>query len=821
MYAGAVVEVAREHEQSIRQAVEILHHERGHHFTRFAQRDRFAFGTAANRARYVRIRAERCTPRKDETLHRLEVALPLVDARFHLRDFRFVHVRAVLAGPREGFLAAGGTLARFLAREPGAEREKIALYAEEPEDLVRKLFFFSRQSHAEAELGVQLVEGAVGGYAAMRFRNALATEERGLPFIARAGIDLHSKSFTLFDFGREGIAMRHLAWLALIFLVACSHAPATEPTSGNSAAHEPHLRLGEPDAAIYDHLVIVGTNDFHGYLRPVESDFGGSKAIQGGAEWFAGYVDILRRKFGDHLVMLDAGDMYQGTLESNLFHGESVEKYYNTLPYAALAIGNHEFDYGALRKGAKDRLGILKLRMAESTHPFVAANIFVKKTGKVWKEKNLTPTVMITAGGHRVGIIGLTTVNTPATTLPQNVETLEFRDFGPVVLAQAKKLRAAGAELVLITTHEGDGNHPDDAVTKLLNDVPPGTVDAIVSGHTHTESHRMVNGTPVIQSKTQGKYFGRIDLYVSKLTGKVEQNLTRIHPMHAVCGTWFHDEESCDPKPAHDAVTAGKRKLEDLLPLRTPQYEGEEVKPSAAVHALVAPFLAHADEKRKELLGTAQSDFEMYPSGESEMGTLMCDAFHDRYPQARVVVMNGGGIRRRLFKGPITYGDLYEMNPFDNSAVLVKMTGAQLKELLKTQTSGAHGLPAIWGVKVTFFNGNDPKFERDLKKDGKPLKWMRDRLDPENGVVWEKSGKPVGDKETFWVATIDYLAAGGDDTALVFDKIPMSQRKYFDISPRDVAAEYLRKHPGIAEPHKDIERITAIKGEGAEAPIMH
>lgn len=608
------------------------------------------------------------------------------------------------------------------------------------------------------------------------------------------------------------MALRQITWALVLVLFSCSHAskgPIHGDSGGGWGVAQPIADLA---AGKYDHLVIVGTNDFHGYLRPVEWAYQGARGVQGGAEWFAGYVDILQRRYGDALILLDAGDMYQGTLESNWFHGQSVKAFYDFLPYRALAVGNHEFDYGPLKKGDKNRVGTLEQLIRSSAHPFVQANIYLRKSQKVWTVPNLFPSVMVTAGGHKVGIVGLTTTTTPAKTLPQNVETLEFRDFAPALLEQSKKLRARGAELVLLTTHEGDGTRADDPISRLLHAVPAGTVDAVVAGHTHTEAHLLVNGVPVIESKTRGQYFGRIDLYVSKATGKVEPSLTQVQPMHAICGTWFHNADACDLREAQDAIANGKAKAQDLLPLRTPMYEGQEVKVSLAARAVLAPYLDKATQRRQEVLGQATRDFELYPSGETEMGVLMLDSFRDHFPQAKVVVMNGGGIRRRLLKGPITYGDLYEMNPFDNVAVMVKMTGRELKELLKTQVSGANMVPAVLGVKVNYFNRDDAAFDRDLNGDGKKEKWERDRLDPRIGLVWEGTGKIVDDKETFWVATIDYLLMGGDNTGHVFSKIPASRRKYFDISPRDVAAEYLRQHPGIELPHKEMMRLNGIKG---------
>lgn len=591
---------------------------------------------------------------------------------------------------------------------------------------------------------------------------------------------------------------RFAAALLLLF-TACSSTPQSPSTV---AAKAP---ASTPDPTRYDQLVIVGTNDFHGYLRTVESELGGEKVLIGGAEWFAGHMRILEKKFGDRLVLLDGGDMFQGTMESNLFLGKSVVDFYNLLPYRAVAVGNHEFDYGPRKKGDPDRLGALKDRMKQARYPFVQANIYLKGTNKVWREKNLYPSVIVKAGDYKVGIVGLTTTSTPAKTLPLNVRKLEFRNLIEPTLKEAAALRAKGADLVLLTIHEGE-----DPARELLNAIPPGTVDALVAGHTHTEMAEFVNGTPVIESRTRGLFFGRIDLYVNKSTRRVDQTLTKIHGIHWICGTWFKNREDCDQKPVRDAVAAGKAKLEEFLPLRKVTYEGETVEADARVKAAMEPYFHETDAKKKERLGTAARDFDYYPSGESEMADLWLDAFQWKFPEARVVYLNGGGFRRRIFKGPIYYGDLFEVHPFDNFAVSVKMNGKQLKDLIRVGVSLTNAIPALAGVKVTYFGGQDkPEFHRDVNGDGKQEAWESDRLAP-NGLVWEDTGKPVQDDEEFWLATNDYLVAGGDNLSHVFGAIPMNKRKYLDITQRDVAAEYLRAHPGFSLPHPRGMRIQKL-----------
>src|SRR5262245_13254684 len=113
-------------------------------------------------------------------------------------------------------------------------------------------------------------------------------------------------------------------WVA-VFAVACSHPPAHE-----------HARLPPAQAPGAVTLTIVGTNDLHGALQRLPL--------------LAGHVANLRAARaadgGGGVLLVDAGDLFQGTLESNLAEGADVVRAYNLMGYAASAVGNHEFDYG-------------------------------------------------------------------------------------------------------------------------------------------------------------------------------------------------------------------------------------------------------------------------------------------------------------------------------------------------------------------------------------------------------------------------------------------------------------------------------------------
>src|SRR5690349_12820187 len=155
-------------------------------------------------------------------------------------------------------------------------------------------------------------------------------------------------------------------------------------------------------------ITIIGTNDLHGALERLPLFAG-----------FVANVRAAREADGGAVVLLDAGDLFQGTLESNLAEGADVVRAYNQIGYTAVAVGNHEFDFGpegpaAVAKSVEDDpRGALKQRLAEAKFPFLVSNIDDEKTGARIKWKNMPPSILIEAAGTMVGIIGASTESTP------------------------------------------------------------------------------------------------------------------------------------------------------------------------------------------------------------------------------------------------------------------------------------------------------------------------------------------------------------------------------------------------------------------------
>ena len=153
---------------------------------------------------------------------------------------------------------------------------------------------------------------------------------------------------------------------ALIVAVTMWVAPSTHAGDAGAQRDVPHVTIS-----------IVGTNDLHGHIEALPR--------------LGGYLANLRReraRTGGGVVLVDAGDMFQGTLESNVNEGAGVVRAYNALAYDAVAIGNHEFDFGPVgpqataRAAGDDPRGALRARAGEAKFPFLAASVEDAATGR-------------------------------------------------------------------------------------------------------------------------------------------------------------------------------------------------------------------------------------------------------------------------------------------------------------------------------------------------------------------------------------------------------------------------------------------------------
>ncbi len=514
-------------------------------------------------------------------------------------------------------------------------------------------------------------------------------------------------------------------------------------------------------------ISIVGTTDLHGRIFAENG--------RGGLAQFGGYLANLRAaRAGDGgaVLLLDSGDTYQGGIESNLSEGAVVVDAYNALGYTAAALGNHDFEFGAVdvwhpdQEAPGDTRGALKARAAQARFPFLAANL--REHGEPVHWANVAPSVLVTAAGVTAGVIGVMTHDALKMTLAANIAGLRVTSLTEAIVAEATRLRGAGATVVAVASHAGGdcaalalpsdlGSCDDTAeIFEVARALPRGLVDVILSGHTHAAVAHEVNGIAIAQAYSWGRAFSRIDVTVDRAAGRVAA--VRIFAPQAVCAR---------EAPAGQCA-------EDGAPAR---YEGRAVAADAAVAAAMAPALARVQALRATPLGAVLSAPVARGAGEEEspLGNLFADAFRARLPATDVglsYASGPGGLRADLAAGPATLGGLYDAYPFDNRVVRRTLTGRQLRQLLAGQ------------LRRTRFGGG-----RALGVSG-----ILVRLGCHEGAYQveasRESGAPVGDDEPLVVAMSDFLAARTNAVA------PAAAAAHAAEPPaqmRDVVAGWLRQ----------------------------
>jgi len=520
---------------------------------------------------------------------------------------------------------------------------------------------------------------------------------------------------------------------------------------------------------------IVGTNDLHGYAFPVNG--------RGGLAVLGGYLNNLRAaRAADHgaVILLDAGDTFQGGIESNLSEGALVVDAYNALGYTAAAIGNHEFDFGPVDTASvadlPDPRGALKALAARAQYPVLAANLIDASTGRPVEWTNVSPSTLVTIGppgsALRVGIIGAMTADALRLTLAVNVEGLRTAPLAGVVGDEAKRLRARGADLVLLTIHAGgrcarfdDANDLSSCeaaseVFRLVHDLPPGTLDGIVAGHTHAGLAHIVDGVPMIESFSGGRAYGRMDLTIDRRSKRVVA--THLFPPQDLCAAVTADRSGCADVDATGA-----------LPV---EYEHRRVVADTRITSAMAPELARVRARQaRPLRVTVDSPLRRNPEIGAPLGRLFAEAMRESTPGADLAVNNNGigGLRADLPRGVLTFGRLYDVFPFDNRVVRLTLSGAELEHVFTEEVGRARpGALAISGIRIDTECGADALQVR-LARPG---------------------GQTIGPDERLTIVTTDMLASG----AVFASVVPPSRLVIPQSAPlvRDIVATWLEHRGG-------------------------
>jgi 2',3'-cyclic-nucleotide 2'-phosphodiesterase/3'-nucleotidase/5'-nucleotidase len=538
-------------------------------------------------------------------------------------------------------------------------------------------------------------------------------------------------------------------------------------------------------------FTILHINDFHGRLQPAGSDPGIAR--------LAYQINAIRAAVpADTSALFDAGDIMQGTLLSNLFHGESTIDVYNLVGFDAATFGNHEFDWGQT---------VLISRTEEANFPFVSSNIVVNNTGNCntagwespsWTRPWMTMTLGTAPNDITLGLFGVTSLETPFITIASATEGLCFRDPVESIQHYRNDVLAAGADMLIVLSHIGyeDGGYGyglpvygDKTLAARLNTA--GTpVHMIIGGHSHTNvatPGTMIGSTLVVQANRQSRNLGRatvtFDTATQTVTGLTWQNI------------------AISTSGAQDAAVQARVDLWANDP----------------------DYLARINQ---EVGYTAVNIVRNY-YGDSLMGAFVNDAIYndlnnDAYPENDVdmVFNNPGGLRADItgISGTtvITYGTLYNVLPFGNATVVGDMTGAAIWELLNQSAHQSNGAIQVSGIRYAYYRYTD------TLPGPQPWAW---------GVVSATvRNRDTGDWEplvltrTYRIATNEFLAPAGQDTFLAFKYV--TNLSYWgdmlDGVIRWVSSTYTISNPYSATLDGRISRIgTATSGPIIPVTILH
>lgn len=540
-------------------------------------------------------------------------------------------------------------------------------------------------------------------------------------------------------------AILALTLAATLILAACSPSDRTAPS-------DIHVPLAPGDTVT---LAIMGTTDLHGWILPF--DYGtDTEEPRYGLAKVATVVDSIRA-LHPHTVLVDAGDFLQGNALAEYFArvNPGAPSYplldvLQALRLDATALGNHEFNFG---------IPYLMRRLEESGTPALGANIYRYGT----TDPAFPPYRLLSVGGVRVGIVGLTTPGSAVWDGPLVAGQLDFGDGVEAAARFVQEVREAGAEYVIVVAHTGmgpgssysmEGVGEENFGQRMLETVPG--IDLFVLGHSHrvTEGLRIAGPTGDSVSVMQaGRWGSHLAL--------AEVRLTRTD-----AGTVALVDETIQVLSVADRATS-------------PRIEAMVAETHAAVRAHVNEALATTPD----LWDAARGRLEDTP---------IVDFIHHVQRQvtgAQLSAASAFDTEARFGPGEITRRDLTRIYPYENMLWMVEVTGAQLRAFLEHTSqyyAGVEGgLPAIqpgWpGYNFDSLEGID--YALDLRQPvGRRVQFLT------------HEGEPVADEARFTLAVNSYRAAGGGDFTMLADAPILWQS---DIPVRAYLEAFLASNPTL------------------------
>ena len=469
---------------------------------------------------------------------------------------------------------------------------------------------------------------------------------------------------------------------------------------------------------LYRDINVISTNDMHGRLEKNE------KTKEAGIEAVNGYV-----KSQAHDLLLDAGDLTQGTALNDVDKGKTMAEITKILGYDAIAVGNHEFDFGL-----ENILDTVK-----NYNPnFLSSNVRYKDDN----QRVFTATKIKTlANGLKVGIIGLTTPETAYKTHPKNVEKLKFTDLVEETKKEINQLEQANINFIVVVSHVGEYDTVPLA-QKLEN-----KIDLIIDGHSHRDVKQTVGTTQIIQTGEYTKALRKSTFDFNNETGFIENFKSDLVEYDEL----VKFEAKADPQV--------KEKIAGLKKIQEEEFSKVVIENS--------PYNLNGEKA-------------IVRAKETNLGDLVTDAMFWEAKKAvndvNFAITNPGGIRSSLKAGRITKKDTYSVFPFGNKLVVLEAKGDIIRKAFDRSVIsnvGAEGansgalLQVSENVKLT--QNQDKSWKYEIKN--------------QSGQFEE-----LNDSKTYKFATQDFTQSGGDG----YDMFKNLKELFSGTDLKGIIEEYLK-----------------------------
>lgn len=500
-------------------------------------------------------------------------------------------------------------------------------------------------------------------------------------------------------------------------------------------------------------LTVLATTDVHGNVWPY--DYLQERRAERGLAKVASYVKQVRAR-QPNTLLLDCGDTFQGTPLAYLYATERdtepnpVVAAMNAIGYDAMAVGNHEFNFGVWtlwRLKEQAEFPILGANVASSYHDHV---------------RDFAPFVIKRLGGVRVAILGLVTPAIPYWEPPEHRLGYKFRD--PVETARqwVPKLRRK-ADLVIVAFHSGLGRNPEngqpeeqthpgeDRAWDLAEQVPG--IDAIFYGHSHRElAGREVNGVLLVQAKSWAQSVAEAEFVMEH---------------DSASGAWRLRERRSRTVPMDETVP----------------HDPEILELTRAAHQETERHLSEVVGSAAEELNARTGRIEDHP---------LVDLVHRvqlHYTEAEVSLASLFSTRTRWRAGPLTVRDIYSLYFYENKLYTVEITGAQLEQALEYAARSYKTFP--WEPGTSPFA--DPGYNLDMA-DGVTYRIDLSRPPDERIVDLRFNGPPLVPDRTLRLAVNSYRWSGGGQFQMLRHARVVARTEK---GIRDLIVDYLREHKTV------------------------